>query len=458
MTNPTAGGERAMIVSADAHLSGHPEVYRPYMAAAYLPHLDALVAEDREYVGYMAKVAAFPDDVLDVVDTDGAIRSGGVEGAQDVPRRLREMDREGVAGEIMLHGTMFSTVPFFGIQNHAYPPDVRWAGIQAYHRWAADCMAEAGGRLFAVADPGPCLDMAATLAEVAWMADRGFRSISVPGVVFDPDLPPLMDPYYEPFWEACAERGIVLSVHAGHGRPQGEFFEFMRGLIERMPDAGTDEIHAQLHLADDAPFAFDVRPRQVLWQLMLGGVFDRHPGLRLAMTEVRGDWLPDTLAYLDRRFDAAGAPVELKPSEYWRRNCFSALSFVHRSEIEMRSRIGVDTLMFGRDYPHIEGTWPNTVDWLRLAFDGVGADDARRILGENAVRCYGLDRELFAAVAAEVGPPLDHLLGGADDVSPAIVANLDLRGGYGKPAEEVRVELIARHVDRDLGLVAGAPA
>ena len=58
----------------------------------------------------------------------------------------------------------------------------------------------------------------------------------------------------------------------------------------------------------------------------------------------------------------------------------------------------VDTVV-GRDYPHPEGTWPNTLDWLRAAFAGVPESDARKILGENAIRCFGLDAPAIDAIS-----------------------------------------------------------
>ena len=139
-------------------------------------------------------------------------------------------------------------------------------------------------------------------------------------------------------------------------------------------------------------------PRQAMWQLMFSGVFDRHPDLKLMMNEVRGDWVPATLAVPRRGVGDAPrrAARQRQPSEYWASNCQAGLSFVHRAEIEHRHEIGVETISFGRDYPHSEGTWPNTIDWLADACD-LPEDELRLILGENAIRDFGLDRDHLAA-------------------------------------------------------------
>ena len=80
------------------------------------------------------------------------------------------------------------------------------------------------------------------------------------------------------------------------------------------------------------------------------------------MTEVRGDWLPATLRHLDAVYEQVrdDLPATRKPSEYWQEHCLMALSFVHKAEVAMRHEIGVETIAFGRDFPHAEGTWPNT--------------------------------------------------------------------------------------------------
>ncbi len=99
---------------------------------------------------------------------------------------------------------------------------------------------------------------------------------------------------------------------------------------------------------------------------MLSGVFDRHPTLKLMMTEVRADWLPATLGRLDEAYEHRNAfSSRHKSSEWWRTNCLAGVSFMHKSEVEMRHEIGVESMNFGRDYPHGEGTWPNTFDYLR---------------------------------------------------------------------------------------------
>jgi hypothetical protein len=182
---------------------------------------------------------------------------------------------------------------------------------------------------------------------------------------------------------------------------------------------------------------------------MLGGVFDRHPDLRLLMTEVRGDWLPATLRHLDQVFERSRDQVTTsrQPSEIWSAHCLTSLSFVHKAEVDMRHELGIETVFFGRDYPHAEGTWPNTRDWLRHAFAGVPEEELRLMLGENAIRVLRLDRAALIRVAERVGPSPADIMRPGEDLDPRLVASWDARGGYLKPAERVD--------DRELDVLLG---
>ena len=191
-----------------------------------------------------------------------------------------------------------------------------------------------------------------------------------------------------------------------------------------------------------------------MWQLMLAGVFDRHPGLRLVPTEVRADWIPGTIAALDERFDRGDTPLQQRPSEYWHQNFFVTPSSVHRCEMEMRHEIGVEEMIFGTDYPHPEGTWPNTQDWIRAAFDGVPEAEARAILGENAIRCFRLDRDKLAKVAERIAPKAEDVLGGGYDVDPRRIDLFTDRRGHPKPAEQVNAEGVHTLLAEDLEAVA----
>jgi hypothetical protein len=146
-------------------------------------------------------------------------------------------------------------------------------------------------------------------------------------------------------------------------------------------------------------------------------------------------------------------PAKRKPSEYWHENCLVSLSFVHKAEVGIRHEIGIDTITFGRDFPHAEGTWPTTRAWISDAFAGVPGDELRLMLGENAIRVLGLDRTSLVAVAERIGPTVEDFQSRAADIDPRMIANWDTRSGYLKPVEPFSADEIEVLLGPDLAVV-----
>ena len=152
-----------------------------------------------------------------------------------------------------------------------------------------------------------------------------------------------------------------------------------------------------------------------MWTLIWAGVFERYPNLRVVLSENRIGWVPATLDFLDHLYETpifADVQDELprRPSDYWASNFWVNASFLHaEGEAEARHRVGVDHLMWGSDYPHVEGTWPDSADKLRVALAGVPEPEATRILSGTASDLYGFDLDALAPIAARVGPTFDEL-------------------------------------------------
>jgi predicted TIM-barrel fold metal-dependent hydrolase len=462
--------DRVIVVSVDSHAQVPPDAWPVYLEKRYHEHLPSLYEENEVYPSVMGRLAhriRETPEALAIYDADGAYQTGGFSGVWDPDVRLHEMDREGIAGEFVYHGDHRAAALFHNLFNRKYEPDVCDAGIRAYHRWAAETFGGAKDRIFLVGAGGTGTDLGTLLAELIWISDHGFVGTYAPGFTAFAGVAPLFDAYWEPVWDLCEERRLPLFVHAGFGQEQGVLFPVIDAIKTELDAAGgasdtvVERVTREVFTGE---FFSDVRPRRPMWQLMFGGVFDRHPGLRLIMTEVRADWLPATLQYLDAAYDRCRAdlPAKRSPTEYWHTNCLTSLSFVHRAEIEMRHELGIETIAFGRDYPHNESTWPNTKAWIRDAFRGVPENELRLMLGENAIRTFELDREKLAGIASNVGPTLREVGGstaGADpELDSHLIAHFDLRGGYLKPPEgAAKLQLIERMVSDDLERASVSP-
>jgi predicted TIM-barrel fold metal-dependent hydrolase len=446
-----------IVVSGDSHAVPPPEAWPEYIDAEFHDHLPAMQEDNERYTQLLGLFAKFSPAVLEIIDGDGIWQAGGWQGCWDADRRLAEMDREGVAAEFVYPGDPRALSPL-SPQFRPLAQDVVAAGARAYNRWAADTFGPSSDRILCVGDPATQLDLGAILAELDWIAGRGFAGAYVPGYFHRDDLPPVHDAFWDPYWTRLTELGLPAVIHAGYGQKQCEFLHGIEALRENMEAEGRDDLLAEIINNADRFFSKDLRPRRAMWQLMLGGVFDRHPELKLLMTEVRADWLPATLRHLDTVYEQhrAELPTTRSPSEIWHDQCLMSLSFVHKVEVAMRHELDLDTIFFGRDYPHAEGTWPNTADWLSDAFAGVPENELRLMLGENAIRVLDLDRERLAAIAARVGPTVDDVTGRTPELDPRLLENWDARGGYLKPPEQVDADELYELLAADLGAV-GAP-
>jgi hypothetical protein len=108
-----------------------------------------------------------------------------------------------------------------------------------------------------------------------------------------------------------------------------------------------------------------------------------------------------------------GAPVrsflKLRPAEYVARHVHLAGSLMQRYEAEMRREVGVDRLMWGADYPHLEGAVPVHREVVRHVFGGLPEAEVRAILGTNAMDLWDFDRTALRAVADRNGLTVEEV-------------------------------------------------
>lgn len=391
-------GEPFVVISSDSHAGARWEDYRPYLDAPVRADLDDWLAvmTSQETVVGGTRLDTRGTTIRQSFAAEEAVRDGGTDGAWDAAVRAREMDRDGVAGEVVFpDGLHRNDIPFYGMghlgpQASAYPYGLRLAGCRAYNRWLAELVAAHPGRHAGVI-VAPFDDPEAAVAEI-----ESARAAGLFGGVLLPGLPLttgdatwlLHHPRYEPVWAACQALGLPLHVHStGSGVDYGEL-------------PGSRWVHST-----EAYWA----SRRPLWQLLWGGVLERYPRLTLVMTEVMGAWAPFELEYWEYLYDARNPEVAremlpLRPGEYWRRQCFVGASPPSgRAEIEARAVIGVDKLMWGSDYPHPDGTWPQSRRRIAEMFAGVPEAETRRMLGENALSVYGFDPSVVGPVARRIG-------------------------------------------------------
>jgi predicted TIM-barrel fold metal-dependent hydrolase len=394
--------DRYTIISADTHAGGSHAQYRDYLESGYLEDFDAWRAKYRN---------PFKDlgDVRRLRNWDNEMRSG-------------QQLRDGVVGEVIFPNTIPPFFPSFVLS--APPPkpedyEHRLAGIRAHNRWLVDFCADypaqrAGiGQIFAN-------DLDDALADARSIADSGLR-----GGILLPNIPPdatwiehhLYDPYWEPLWSFCEDAGLPVNIHGGTGVPD----------FGKVPAAALLFI-GEFHFYSQRPFL----------HLLLSGVFERHPTLKLVMAEMGAYWLPSVLARLDQsivRIRDTGQTGELRygeesilpmtATEYFNRNCWVAVSSPKAPDVEAMRQLGLERFMWGSDYPHDEGTAPFTREHLRQLFSDWSPEDLGPFLGGHAGGVYAFDLDALQPLAREWGPTVSEIgepLGSLpDDANEALV-------------------------------------
>jgi predicted TIM-barrel fold metal-dependent hydrolase len=131
----------------------------------------------------------------------------------------------------------------------------------------------------------------------------------------------------------------------------------------------------------------------IMSHFILGGVLERHPGLRVGVAEVGAGWVPFFLEQTDDNFSRhrfwTNCKLSMLPSEYWHRQCFATFQ-LDRYAIRNRDLVGANTMMWSSDYPHSGADWPSSRVSIDSQMRGVPEEDQRLILYENALRLYGL--------------------------------------------------------------------
>jgi predicted TIM-barrel fold metal-dependent hydrolase len=400
--------ERYLVISADCHAGLPCEDYRPYLEQKYLRAFDEFLAERR------AMREQRLADSAEFVTHWEEENAQGLTGAYDPAQRDRELDGDGVAGEVLFpdaDAVTGSASPPFGAGLSAadiQDPELAFAGARAHNRFLAELCAHSPERRAGVALVPITHDVERGVAEIEWSAANGLRGILVPTLWRGHE--PYHHPRYEPVWEACARLHMPVHTHSGSA-PQDEYLD-----------------NVGIYLAEVVWWA--ARP---LWFLLFGGAFERHPDLKFVVTESAAYWAPDLMwkwdTYLGgghttkKMVGQLAGKVSRLPSEYFGRNVFIGASTMSREEIRRRYAIGTDTVMWGNDYPHPEGTWPHTVAKLKETFHDVPVEDTRAMLGGVAARVYGFDVDALAPLAARIGPtPGDLGQDPARTVDPAEVA------------------------------------
>ncbi len=265
----------------------------------------------------------------------------------------------------------------FGVPN----TEVVTEAMRIYNDWIAEFCAHDTSRLKGIAmvnvDEPDC-----AARELRRCHELGLAGALI--TVAPPPWRPYRSREFDVLWACAAELGMPLSLHVGTDRadPKASAPAFN---VNRVP-----------------PSVFvnkDFQVRQALADLLFSGVFERYPGLRVGTVEHELGWIPFFLSQLDYTYTDRPArgpewqrfsdPATV-PSQFFRTNCFASFQ-EDAIGLRLRDLIGVETLMWGSDYPHTESTFPRSRHVLSEILRGVPADQAYRVVAGNAAELYSFN-------------------------------------------------------------------
>lgn len=335
-------GNRELRVSADSHLSELPDLWEKGLPAKY---------RDR--------APTFPRIQL---GRGNHLRPGGY----DPVARLKDMAADGISAEV-LYPTLAKSI----YEQCGDDIEVAEACGRVYNDWQLEYCGEAPDRLWGQAFIG-LWNIDHAIAELERARKEGLKGATVwiippPGLSFTGD-------HYDRFWAAAQDLEMPVSMHINTGF--GFYFE--REAEDRVATITRQSV------------GHKVVAMNAMTEMILSGVFERFPRLKMVLAEYEIGWIPFWLEDLDRKFDRREERhTPLAPSEYFNRQVYATFTQDGVGGY-LLERWGADNFMWSNDYPHPGGIWPHSDDTIALTLGGLTPEARAKVVGQTVAKLYGM--------------------------------------------------------------------
>lgn len=365
-------------ISADSHIVEAPNCYTDYIEPRYrdrAPHIEKDASGGDIYVipgmdatiplGLVAGAGVDPKDL--VGRRAGATFAELHRSGSEARFRAADQERDGIAGEVLYAsiGMVLCNHPDF---------DYKSACMQAYNRWLAEYCGEAPTRLFGLAQTAVS-SVEEAIQDVRRAKEMGFVGMMMPG---DPQHDDYDQPAYDPLWECAADLEMPICFH-----------------ILTSKNSSTDAVFGQVRGNRINGFMNIIRGVQdIIGLFVLGGVFDRHPRLKLVIAEGDAGWVPHYAYRMDHAYDRhgywmEGRVLEKAPSTYIHENVYFTfqddwVAFKNVADLNPRR------LIWANDFPHTDSTWPLSQELLTEHSACISDQERQWIVRDNVKELFHL--------------------------------------------------------------------
>jgi predicted TIM-barrel fold metal-dependent hydrolase len=360
------------VISADSHVLEPEDLWEKTLGDRYDGHIPKVVdgfagLEGRFFYLGRKGEAARVEEMVDANDTDRRLADLAQAG-KDPVQRLKMMDGDLIAAEV-LNPTWGLWIP------RILSADARKACAKVYNDWIAEYVGTDRKRLVGVALV-PIDDVQWAVEELRRTAKRGLRGVMI-GTAPPAGAKPYRDKSYDPFWAAACELKMPVTVHIVTGAVRDPFTYHGAEEREEVPKSFIDLF------GEAAPVLAN--------EFIFGGIFDRHPELKIFLSEYDASWLPILRYRVERIQRFPGLPqLKKKASAYLDDNIVVGIINDPLAQ-KMRHEIGVDRIMWGSDFPHPPCPYPRTHEKIEEITSSLTPEERRKITFDNVKKLYAID-------------------------------------------------------------------
>jgi uncharacterized protein len=367
------------VISADSHITEAPNTYIDYIDPKWRDRAPKMI-DGGEGVGDLYTVEGSPFPVpMGLVAAAGKdpseIKMSGVKfeelhrGGWDPEARITEQERDGVSAEVIYPtvGMVLCNIDDF---------DLKKACFDAYNRWIAEYCSAHPNRLLGAGQTA-MRSPEEGIEDLKAIKALGLRGVMMPGV---PAVEDYDSPIYDEFWETAIELGLPLSFHiltTKNEAPRGAAINTFMSIVRGCQD--------------------------IMAMLVFGGVFERHPDLKIVCVEADAGWVPHFMYRMDHAFNRhrywlkPGAELSQLPSEYFAENIYVTFQD-DWTAFRFADAMNWRRLMWANDFPHSDSTWPWSQELLEKHTADMSDEQRKAILCDNVAELYGIDLSTLTPV------------------------------------------------------------